>query len=191
MKFSRESDRFVKGLPQILEKAAVIPRHQQVQFKALKDLGRRLFSQAGGDVVWSERPLRQELLEYAAADVAYLLPVKQTWSSKSLDGLVLDRTSQRLDDVFQSGWSPGRDNALRDFSVQGGEAAGTGIHPKPRGRSSMDDSDTDDCAALGYMDDEDYLFMEYGEAVCHVASASGLQGKALRDHAEWLSNKDW
>ncbi|CAK9030288.1 piRNA biogenesis protein EXD1 (Exonuclease 3'-5' domain-containing protein 1) (Exonuclease 3'-5' domain-like-containing protein 1) (Inactive exonuclease EXD1) (mExd1) [Durusdinium trenchii] len=191
LKFSRESDRFIKGFYQILESAAVVSECQLEQLKAVKDAGRGLFSnEAGGsEAVWEERPLRQELLEYAAADVAYLLSVKQKWSSYSLDGLVRDRTCQCLEDVICNGWTPSRDNAFRDFSLEGGEVSKRVW--KSRARGSLDLETDDEGFGSDYVDDYEELLMEYGEAVAHVASASGLEGKALRDYAEWLEGKDW
>ena len=78
MLFQAKGDRFLKGLRHVLEHSGIIPCKQQLRhvlsaknkIKALMKADEQLFS---------VRPLTPELLQYASADVIFLLSMYRLW----------------------------------------------------------------------------------------------------------------
>ena len=60
---------------------------------ALKNQGRNLYApdRGGRYSVWKDRPLRPELIQYAAADVKYLLDMKRAWGDSAGQGILDNR----------------------------------------------------------------------------------------------------
>lgn len=73
--------------------AAELARLEQV-----KREGKLLFApERGGSYdVWECRPLCEELVHYCAADVQYLLKMKEMWGSEQLDNMVDEITAMRI-----------------------------------------------------------------------------------------------
>lgn len=127
LKFGTSGDKYVKGLEKCLEAAAVVPLQDKVHMTSIKEQGKRLFAPdlGGSFAVWQSRPLQQALIDYAIADVKYMLAMKRRWAAPSLDGLVQSLAEERIQKAI-AGSQPakGQHMALRDFPLTGGEAAG-------------------------------------------------------------------
>lgn len=117
---SNEYDRYVKGLQRILDDVAVIPEGKQAQLKEIKQTGRRLFKpDLGGSYdVWQQRPLHKAMIEYAVADVQYILAIKAKWGSPSRDSLVRSITLERIGNAVRSPHAhKGQHMSIRDFPL--------------------------------------------------------------------------
>lgn len=129
LRFSNSNDRYVKGLKKCLSDANVVPLMERERLEALKEEGLRLFApeKGGRYEVWMERPLNQALVDYAAADVKYLLSMKAIWHA-SQD--VLQLTRDRLQGAVQAAVpAKGQHMSVRDFSL--------GQHPQYLGREAV------------------------------------------------------
>lgn len=127
LKFSTDGDSFVKGFVKCLDESGVLPAAQMKEQRQLKEAVRRLLESecgrscdTGGQ--WEHRPLSPDLLEYAVADVKYMLEMKKRWSSESLDVLVEKYAEERImKAVHAEQPARGKDMARRDFPLTGGE----------------------------------------------------------------------
>jgi exonuclease 3'-5' domain-containing protein 1 len=87
LKFSSDRDKYLKGLERCLQEAAALIPISPVDLKRMQQIkkkGRSLFSPNHGrggsnSEIWELRPLHPDLLEYAANDVKYMLPMKEAW----------------------------------------------------------------------------------------------------------------
>ena len=72
LRYSELTDPYLKSLLFYMEKTGVVPSEDVERVKAIKERGRRLFApELGGRyAVWEERPIRQDMIEYAALDVS-------------------------------------------------------------------------------------------------------------------------
>eukprot|EP00438_Fugacium_kawagutii_P016516 Skav222454 [mRNA] locus=scaffold3319:66870:88806:+ [translate_table: standard] len=94
-------------------------------------VGVRLFApEKGGHYeVWLQRPLHQALVDYAAIDVKYLLPVKAMWFGPSSKA-VFKVTQDRLQGAIQAAApAKGQHMSVRDFSL--------GLDPRYLGREAV------------------------------------------------------
>lgn len=126
LKFSSSNDRFVKRFSKCLEESRVLGEKDQREAKAVKEQGRRLFSpEHGGSYdVWEARPLVPELIEYAVADVQYLLRMKEQWQSRHLNSTVETLTRERIRKAINGPMAAkGAFMCQRDFSLDCGTTA--------------------------------------------------------------------
>lgn len=142
---SGSGDRYVKGLQKCLSDAGVVPLMERARLERLKEEGRRLFApdHGGRYSVWMERPLRQALVDYAAADVKYLLPVKAMWSGSSSQA-VLRVTQARLQGAVNASVpAKGQHMSERDFSL--------GLSAQYLGRAAVEKPRCFECGSTGHM----------------------------------------
>jgi len=94
----KKSDRFLKGLTTCMIASQVVPKSMAAELSSIKEKGKQLYApERGGSYdVWDKRPLDLELVRYAAADVKYLLAMKEKWSSRNLDQRVEYLTIERI-----------------------------------------------------------------------------------------------
>lgn len=79
--------------------------------------------------MWLQRPLHQALVDYAAIDVKYLLPVKALWFGPSSKA-VFKVTQDRLQGAIQAAVpAKGQHMSVRDFSL--------GLDPQYLGREAV------------------------------------------------------
>eukprot|EP00419_Tripos_fusus_P003365 CAMPEP_0172691910 /NCGR_PEP_ID=MMETSP1074-20121228/24867_1 /TAXON_ID=2916 /ORGANISM="Ceratium fusus, Strain PA161109" /LENGTH=318 /DNA_ID=CAMNT_0013512023 /DNA_START=51 /DNA_END=1007 /DNA_ORIENTATION=- len=106
MRFQHAEDKYLQGLKLIqskfFEESGEISGERKMQLDSVKATGLALFApEAGGSyAVWEERPLKQAMIDYAAADVRFLLNMKQHWDENgdvNLDSLVLKTSAERLE----------------------------------------------------------------------------------------------
>ena len=104
LRYSRDNDRYVKGLQRCLDDSGVVPSADKLRVARIKDAGKRLFvPEMGGRAdAWLVRPLSQALLDYAASDVQYLLRMKSMWSGPTSNA-VFRVTKERLRGAMSSG----------------------------------------------------------------------------------------
>lgn len=117
---STSEDRFVKGLQRCLDDSGVVRDSERLRLHQLKEDGKRLFAPdcGGSCAVWAQRPLQTLLINYAAADVRFLMPMKRAWGSASLDNRVLSLTSARIDKAIHAARpAKGKHMAERDFTL--------------------------------------------------------------------------
>ena len=135
LRYSRENDRYVKGLQRCLDDAGVVPYVDKLRVARIKEAGKRLFvPEMGGRAdVWMIRPLPKALVDYAASDVQYLLRVKTLWSGPTSHA-VLRVTKERLWGAMMSpAPAKGDHMSVRDFTL-GPQARYLGREavPKPK-----------------------------------------------------------
>eukprot|EP00927_Polykrikos_kofoidii_P034003 TRINITY_DN28848_c0_g1_i1.p1 TRINITY_DN28848_c0_g1~~TRINITY_DN28848_c0_g1_i1.p1 ORF type:complete len:328 (-),score=45.30 TRINITY_DN28848_c0_g1_i1:60-1043(-) len=89
-----------KVLGSFLQQTSILTPEAASAIDVLKLRGQSMFApEHGGSYdVWKERPLHSDLLEYAAADVKFLLGMKGLWASKDavLDDFVREASAERL-----------------------------------------------------------------------------------------------
>jgi exonuclease 3'-5' domain-containing protein 1 len=118
--FSASTDSYVKGLEACLQAAQVVPATQWEVMRATKRRGKELFvPELGGSLTaWRQRPLCDELVEYAVADVDCMLAAKQKWATPSLDPVVRWITEERIGRAVASSQAArGPHMAYRDFPL--------------------------------------------------------------------------
>lgn len=70
----------------------------------------------GSYEVWKERPMRREVLEYAAADVVYLHALREAWSHLCDDETMVNMAGKRIEKAVHAGThAKGQHMARRDF----------------------------------------------------------------------------
>lgn len=122
LRTSGPNDKYVKGLQSCLDSCEVVPPLEVGNLRLLKEAGRRLFApELGGSyAVWNKRPLPPLLIDYAVADVRFLLEIKRRYGSPALNPMVLNLTEERITKAVR-GCKPatGEHMSLRDFQVPG------------------------------------------------------------------------
>jgi exonuclease 3'-5' domain-containing protein 1 len=115
--------KYVSGLAKCIEYDSGLSYQNKIRFKQTKDYGSKLFGpeKGGSYEVWNERPLKKELCDYAAQDVAILPGLWEVYSSK-LTTLKLKEfytkkvgtvTKQRVEESQSAGYKPhGQHKAL-------------------------------------------------------------------------------
>ena len=88
----------------------------------IKEEGKQLFApECGGSYeVFEKRPLDERLVKYCAADVKYLLDMKQLWSQKELDLHVFEATQERMMAFIAKEFIAQDTKKLVDFRVPAG-----------------------------------------------------------------------
>ena len=150
-KFTETSDKYLKGLGKVQEKCPM-SFTERMQMERAKEAGLRLFARehGGTSTVWERRPLPQDLIEYAACDVKFLLKMKQTWGGTRYDRTVIHTTAERARTMVDARIPvTGREKAKRDFNFQG-----FGVTPTPRYRGRYDEIDDFD----DYLPDHDDIY---------------------------------
>jgi len=90
----------LKGLEKCLELSRVLSPADMRNLQSIRARGKQLYLPENGGRFerWLERPLRPELIEYAAADVPLLLAMKQAWADEELDVDVVEISESRIHD---------------------------------------------------------------------------------------------
>jgi len=108
-RFQHPDDRYLQGLKKVqglfLQESGVLGSAESERLDAGKEAGVRLFApELGGDYqVWKRRPLLPALVEYAAADIKFLIGMRRHWmfadgaKAAKLDEFVLSVTAARID----------------------------------------------------------------------------------------------
>eukprot|EP00438_Fugacium_kawagutii_P019227 Skav230550 [mRNA] locus=scaffold1605:49164:50114:- [translate_table: standard] len=145
LRYSRDNDRYVKGLQKCLSDAGVVPIMEQARLERLKDAGRKLFApdHGGRYAVWMERPLRQALVDYAAADVKYLIPVKAAWRGSSSQAVFRVTRDRLKGAVNASVPAKGQHMSERDFSL--------GLNARYLGRAAVEKPRCFQCGSSGHL----------------------------------------
>ncbi|CAD7954609.1 unnamed protein product [Amoebophrya sp. A120] len=77
-KFQETSDGYLKGFAKVQDAFSGLSYADKLRLKKVKDEGVALFGD-GKSEIWEKRPLPAALVNYCAADVEYLLRMKQAW----------------------------------------------------------------------------------------------------------------
>lgn len=106
IRFQHPDDIYLQSLKKVqakfLEESRILTPRSTRQNGIIKDVGQKMFvPELGGSYeVWKKRPLPPELLEYAAADVKFLLDMRSLWDShrerSELDSIVKEISAKRL-----------------------------------------------------------------------------------------------
>eukprot|EP00930_Biecheleria_cincta_P030460 TRINITY_DN21102_c0_g2_i2.p1 TRINITY_DN21102_c0_g2~~TRINITY_DN21102_c0_g2_i2.p1 ORF type:complete len:332 (-),score=69.35 TRINITY_DN21102_c0_g2_i2:115-1110(-) len=108
VRFQHPDDVYLQGLKKVqtkfLEQSKVLTPRSMRKIDSIKDAGQKMFvPELGGSYeVWKQRPFPPELLEYAAADVKFLLDMRSLWAddcvdeSSRLDSTVKEISAKRL-----------------------------------------------------------------------------------------------
>mmetsp|Transcript_34 Transcript_34/g.95 ORF Transcript_34/g.95 Transcript_34/m.95 type:complete len:301 (+) Transcript_34:115-1017(+) len=99
LKFVRKTD--MTDLGRCLEEATPLMNIKDSQLESIQKIRKKALSllssdRADFDEIWNMRPLKKCLIVYAAADVTFLLPMKEAWERDSSSGLItrVTETSQ-------------------------------------------------------------------------------------------------
>lgn len=107
-RFQHSDERYLQGLQkvqgQFLQESGTMGAAEKSRLGAVKEAGKRLFApEAGGDYqVWKSRPLLPALVQYAAADIKFLIDMRRHWTfddgakATRLDECVFSVTADRL-----------------------------------------------------------------------------------------------
>mmetsp|Transcript_17418 Transcript_17418/g.40889 ORF Transcript_17418/g.40889 Transcript_17418/m.40889 type:complete len:384 (+) Transcript_17418:19-1170(+) len=108
---------FVPGMSKALEDLVSLPAALRARVLEFKEVGKKLFAPelGGSETVWEERPIPQELMEYAANDVETLFYMLDEWIPKLAEAEeeLLRQVSRRRVQLFVDG--PGASDAQREF----------------------------------------------------------------------------
>ena len=113
-----EMTRFVHGLGRVMDSNLVLPWTKKSTVVDLKEAGRRLFApeRGGAYEVFEERPLREDLLLYAGADVYFFDNLYEMMFQKLPLGLqqkVINTSTKRLTEYLKPGYlAKGRHMAI-------------------------------------------------------------------------------
>lgn len=85
----------------------------------LKKAGLRLFApdHGGSHSVWEQRPLSSTLITYCAADVEYLMKMRDLWGNKELDECIFRITEKRIANFVAKSVIDQGSKGIVDFSV--------------------------------------------------------------------------
>jgi len=134
VRFQHPEDAYLQSLKRILEKyleqSQVLSGDAAKVLEQVKQRGLCLFApeHGGSYEVWKERPLRPDLLEYAAVDIKWLLGMKHFWGpndpsiSEELNRFVAAESARRLDKFVELSDAEALDKAkkFRDFDIPDG-----------------------------------------------------------------------
>lgn len=107
-RFQHSDERYLQGLKKVqgifLQESGLLSAAEKMKLDAVKEAGVRLFApEVGGDYqVWKTRPLLPALVQYAAADVKFLIDMRHHWTfddrakAARLDEFVFSVTASRL-----------------------------------------------------------------------------------------------
>lgn len=124
LKFCGPKTNYLTGLKKVLGEygATEIPAEEMRSLESLKEQGLHLFApeRGGTYAVWEKRPLSAELVQYCAADVEYLLNMKDFWGKSALDGHVLEISEKRIGDFIDTSVIMKDTKARVDFRIPAG-----------------------------------------------------------------------
>jgi len=145
LRYSRTGDRYVKGLQKCLDDSGLVPFADKARIQRIKEGGKRLFARdlGGRPEVWTQRPLPNLLIEYAAVDVRYLIGIKELWSGSST-AVVFRVTRDRLQGAI-SATAPAKGDhmSVRDFSL--------GLNARFLGRAAVEAPRCHTCGRQGHI----------------------------------------
>eukprot|EP00927_Polykrikos_kofoidii_P032417 TRINITY_DN27624_c0_g1_i1.p1 TRINITY_DN27624_c0_g1~~TRINITY_DN27624_c0_g1_i1.p1 ORF type:complete len:316 (+),score=40.50 TRINITY_DN27624_c0_g1_i1:141-1088(+) len=144
-RYSNSSDRYVKGLQKCLDDSGVVPLRDRIRVERIKEAGKRMFVPAlgGNPVVWMSRPLAFQLIEYAVADVRYLIGIKEMWRGACTIA-VFRVTRDRLQGAIDAfGPATGDHMSIRNFSL--------GANPQYLGRAAVEARRCYTCGREGHV----------------------------------------
>lgn len=135
VRFQHPADAYLQGLKKVLEKyleeSQVLSGDDAKVLEQVKQRGLCLFApdHGGSYEVWKERPLRPDLLEYAAVDVKWLLGMRNFWTpndpsmTEELNRFVAAESARRLDKFVELSDAEALDQSakkFRDFDIPDG-----------------------------------------------------------------------
>ena len=111
-------DPFVHGLGKSMGRFLDGDTQRAAELHRIKTKGLKLFApeHGGSYEVWKERPLKPDLIKYAAADVALLLEMKTAWETCSPESINVAMAERRLAKaVGGASAAKGKSMARKDF----------------------------------------------------------------------------
>ena len=105
-------DRYVKGLSFAIDHCLELPAAQRAASRHLKMLGRQMFQD--NSEIWKVRPLKDVLIQYAAADVLHLHTMFRAWS-KDIPEIYMQTTFRVERSISNQPQPQGNQMALKDF----------------------------------------------------------------------------
>jgi exonuclease 3'-5' domain-containing protein 1 len=114
-------DRFVKGLEKALQRYPGLSDNERSEADRVKKNGIGLFApeRGGSYEVWVQRPLCQELLEYASLDVRHLHGMAKVWGAEigsERRQRVIEAANIRMENARNAKTViKGRERAIKDF----------------------------------------------------------------------------